>query len=941
MLMDVIRVKKNRFTASHCLIAAIFALANPATAAPNRVENAWFRAIENRHDLTLPDWGPYTKRYVGISHVPPANPGLRFDLSVFPGFYRRRVDVPNVFFESGFHPWEAAADLSYFCFRHELEWKDRVYADVAYARIDEWSRLIRIECVNNTELPQSLVLHLIANVNFPALKEYAPDRPIYPGRVELPAGAVWVGALDYADMRYAKGRPSDNLVYDGKLRGEIRADGFVNGRGLGNGFGADKGDSVSYRIKLTHPIPGAALLVRYRQNDRATVTFRLGGLIDDSLTLKGSGEFQTRIVPLKDVATGTHELTLTSEGGQAVELDGFAIATMKEIERVKFHRKEWHPYPEIIQGPQTNSVILKYRDIDDYYGLSWAYDDFEVRQFLCKDLDVYFRTMVQNHTSTILKGEGEGHYTDVFLRPITLAPNSRRTIYGAVCNGTRKEVEKLLSQSQPSGETCEAIYRRARAKRPDLVPSPPGEPYRFSQERMAATLLCNVIYPVYTQGGYIKHSAPGKWWDCLYTWDSGFIGLGLTELDVRRAMENLNAYVQEPGAQSAFIHHGSMVPVQHYLFLELWNRTQSQELLEYFYPRLKQYYEFYVGRLGSSTMRKFKSGMLSSFDYFYNSGGWDDYPPQKFTHQNRLASRMSPVVNTAHAIRIARILGMAANALGLKADSQLYEADIASLEQSIQRYSWDEASGYFAYVVHDTAGNPTGILKYEGATNFNMGMDGVYPLVAGIGTPDQTERMLSHLKSPDQLWSPIGLSAVDQSAPYYRKDGYWNGTVWMPHQWFFWKSMLDLGESDFAWEIARRALDVWKREVDASYNCMEHFVIETGRGAGWHQFGGLSSPVLNWYAAYFRPGTLTAGFNVWIAHQEFSQDNSAMEARFKTFRDSRTGDHHSIVACMNPRYEYDVEWNGTRIASKVLFAGVLSVDLPRGEGELKLGKRAP
>lgn len=35
------------------------------------------------HDLSLPVWGPYTKRYSGISHVPAANDGVRFDLSVF------------------------------------------------------------------------------------------------------------------------------------------------------------------------------------------------------------------------------------------------------------------------------------------------------------------------------------------------------------------------------------------------------------------------------------------------------------------------------------------------------------------------------------------------------------------------------------------------------------------------------------------------------------------------------------------------------------------------------------------------------------------------------------------------------------------------------------------------------------------------------------------
>ena len=86
------------------------------------------------HDLSLPAWGPYTKRYSGISHVPAANDGVRFDLSVFPGMYRRRVDVPNVRFESGFHPWAAAPDLSCYTFRHELLWKDQLYADISFVQ---------------------------------------------------------------------------------------------------------------------------------------------------------------------------------------------------------------------------------------------------------------------------------------------------------------------------------------------------------------------------------------------------------------------------------------------------------------------------------------------------------------------------------------------------------------------------------------------------------------------------------------------------------------------------------------------------------------------------------------------------------------------------------------------------------------------------------------
>src|SRR5690606_3333010 len=91
------------------------------------------KKLNNSHDLeTLPQWGPYTKKYIGTSHITDKVNGLRFDLSIFPGYYRRRVDVPNVFYETEYYPWDASTDGTYFKFRHMLEWKDKVYCDISY-----------------------------------------------------------------------------------------------------------------------------------------------------------------------------------------------------------------------------------------------------------------------------------------------------------------------------------------------------------------------------------------------------------------------------------------------------------------------------------------------------------------------------------------------------------------------------------------------------------------------------------------------------------------------------------------------------------------------------------------------------------------------------------------------------------------------------------------
>ena len=62
--------------------------------------------------------------------------------------------------------------------------------------------------------------------------------------------------------------------------------------------------------------------------------------------------------------------------------------------------------------------------------------------------------------------------------------------------------------------------------------------------------------------------------------------------------------------------------------------------------------------------------------------------------------------------------------------------------------------------------------------------------------------------------------------------------------------MLDIGENAFAYKIAERALTSWKQETEFSYNTFEMMQIErTERGGWFHQFSGLSSPIVTWYHA--------------------------------------------------------------------------------------------
>ena len=181
-----------------------------------------------------------------------------------------------------------------------------------------------------------------------------------------------------------------------------------------------------------------------------------------------------------------------------------------------------------------------------------------------------------------------------------------------------------------------------------------------------------------------------------------------------------------------------------------------------------------------------------------------------------------------------------------------------------------------------------------------------------------------------RMWCRCGISTVDQSAPYFRNDGYWNGAVWMPHQWLFWRALLIWAGLTTLTASRGTALDVWKSEVESSYNCFEHFIVQSGRGAGWHHFGGLSSPVLNWYSSYYRPGRLTTGLQAWVQSLEIGAGQRSLTAQLVL--SGRERHTPAAIAVLAPGAVLRATWNGQPTAVHERFPGTLEVTLPVGQG---------
>ncbi|SMD08577.1 MGH1-like glycoside hydrolase domain-containing protein [Pedobacter africanus] len=901
----------------------IIVLCLPGLLFAQQKKTADFAALNNTHDMLLSAWGPYSKRYAGISHIPEFKSGIRFDFSVFPGLYRYKPSVPHVLLQSDYFPWKSNDDLTKYTFRHELLWKDEAYADVTYEVVDSSSVLVAVRCVNNTALPQNMDVNLMAYLDYPE------NYPLY--GLHLGKGSFWINALEYQSLKFAKPGPRDNLVYDGWLAAEVRNEAFIDGRGMGAAFSSTNGNRVNYQIPLTDRQLEGKLILFYRMKKGTSQVFRTGGLAEESIRLKGTGNLEQVSIAYRADKAGLQAFWITSEAGDVVEFNGFALVPSAEpLPEIVALEKQFTP--EVKEDMDSKTLVLKYKEIANYYGIAWDDNNARIREFKNDELDYFFRRHVNNQTHQTFVGNNKGNFANVYIRPVELDAHEEKTIYALLCKGDYEQVKKGLGRLHELKQ--KTIAAKAGPLSPELLPG--GEKYAFSQQILKATLMTNIMYPVYTQNSYIRHFTPGKWYNSLYTWDSGFIAVGLNEISAKLAAECINVYTTGEDNQNAFIQHGTPYPVQIYAFFDLWNKTQSREALAYFYPRLKRYYEFMAGRYGSSTTRALKSNMLTSWDYFYNSGGWDDYPAQVTVHEQKGTKKVAAAVNNAYSIRIAKMLRMAAIALKKDKDLAAYDADIKQFAVALQQHSWNENSGYFSYVLHDEQGNPTGHFKDPlSGEDHNMGLDGAYPLFAGICTPAQEARLLEKIFSEKHMWTPSGICVVDQSAPYFKPVGYWNGSVWMPHQWFTWKAMLDLGRFDLAQKIAFKGLDVFKKEVDNSYATFEYFSAKTGRGAGWHQFGGLSAPVLSWFSAYFKPGTVTTGFEIWIKDQEFNVRHSAYKANL-SFDQATVAHARSLMVCMNPAFDYEVLVNGKAVQANVPYAGLLQISLPASNKDVSL-----
>ncbi len=859
-------------------------------------------------NIKMPLWGPYSKKYMGISRIIQslADEGARFDFTVHPTLWNSSVPVPNVTVPSAYHLWSCSPDYSFYSYRYELMWKDMVYADVSYSKINDEAYLMRCEFVNNTDLSQNCILNVFGALEFPFANFIS---------LEKPEKCTVVNANDYTEYEYAKPRPWDEENPDGMFKGMFRDGDFYMGSGLGDRcenyhvhflnikpFGCEKGDKVSYKLSGSG-FDNPKMAVRYRTVTDGDAVFSINGVEtifphSDDLTVAYFDFYENPEFISLGKAGVEFDFIAAVEQGEEIKADKKPYSFVPQIDTKDLgcgHKTTLtYPYEECSFSILTHSKNTRERTLD-----SGSLEDALINRL--SNGDHTYDDLKETFSGSFKrKNSDEGFFHNTLIKSIFIEPHTSHTEYVVLSKGdfqplTDAEYENIYNNAKLSAKTQEFNEQ--------------GKKYTLSTNILKSTLLTNTVYPVYRHGENVIHHTPGKRWDSFYTWDSGFIGMGLLEFSPDLCRYALDMYLcDDSNKDFCFLLHGSLVPTQFVEYLELLKRTEDKHSLDFMYEKAKLYYEFLRGRTHGSTCAKFGNGLLTTYDYWYSCSGMDDYPAQVEMMANKAQEYSCPCLSTSQIIRAGKILKMVASYLGKNDDITVYDEDIKVSSKALNDLAWDDESGYFGYTMYDRDKNNPYIMKTADGENWDKGFDGVYPLIAGAVDGERRERLISHIKNPDEMWSAAGVSAVDMSASYYFDDGYWNGNVWMSHQWFVWKTMLDNGDGDFAFEIANRALEMWKEETDFTYNTYECFGIKTRRGGWFHNFGGLSAPICIWANAYYKPSTVTSGLDLWTDYQKCTNDSA--EISFKYFGSC---DKYTFIVTLDDKNEYKATIDGREV----------------------------
>jgi hypothetical protein len=324
------------------------------------------------------------------------------------------------------------------------------------------------------------------------------------------------------------------------------------------------------------------------------------------------------------------------------------------------------------------------------------------------------------------------------------------------------------------------------------------------------------------------HSA-GGW--VLGEWD-GFFGSLLTSLEDKdqtfAAIREILLAQTDTGLVPNGLAGGggtpdrSQPPVGAYAVWKVFQRYPDRAMLEWAYPRLKRWHEWWFRDRGDGQPWRDgnRDGLLewgsnrgsresSGGRGFRLQAGWesgmDDSPMYDDTHYNEQTNTMDlddVGLNSLYALD-AECLAEIAAILGKQDDTKTLQADYETMKQRVQEKLWNESDG-----IYENRSWNGEFSKRLSPTNF-------YPMLAGIATPGQARRMVNeHLLNPKEFWGEYVVPTSPRNDPAFDDQYYWRGSIWGPTNYLLYHAIDRYAFDPVALDFARKSyalfMDDWK-----------------------------------------------------------------------------------------------------------------------------------
>jgi hypothetical protein len=284
----------------------------------------------------------------------------------------------------------------------------------------------------------------------------------------------------------------------------------------------------------------------------------------------------------------------------------------------------------------------------------------------------------------------------------------------------------------------------------------------------------------------------------------------------------------------------SQPPVGSYIVWKDYERNQDRAVLEWAYPRLKRWHQWWFknrgdgqpwrdgngdGLLewGSDKGSTFSAGGRGFLQAAKWESGMDDSPMYDDAAYNSATYTMElddVGLNSLYALD-SECLAKIAKILGKEDDSRQFAADYERIKTVMQQKMWSEDDGIYENRYWNGR-----LSKRLSPTNF-------YPMLAGVATPKQAERMVKeHLLNPKEFWGKYVIPTIARNDPTFNNQFYWRGDIWGPTNYLVYEGLNRYGKDDVALQFAQKSYDLFMDDWHAHQHTDEQYYAWGGSAGG-------------------------------------------------------------------------------------------------------------